>query len=77
MHIKASNELLDLINKDIEKDQQKLRKCIKNSKYEISLSKKVNMQRFEKYLNKTISYKVKILFEIENDIFNQRERINK
>lgn len=77
MHIKASNELLDLINKDIEKDQQKLRKCIKNSKYEISLSKKVNMQRFQKYLNKTISYKVKILFEIENDIFNQRERINK
>jgi hypothetical protein len=75
MHIKASNELLDLINKDIEKDQQKLRKCIKNSKYGISLSEKVNMQRYEKYLNKTISYKVKILFEIENDIFNQRERI--
>tara|TARA_R100000781_G_C4002953_1_gene100977 strand:+ start:214 stop:420 length:207 start_codon:yes stop_codon:yes gene_type:complete len=66
MNIKVSDELLILIKKDIEKDEKQLRKCIKNQKEQISLEKKVNMQRFQKYLGNKIYYARKKLFEIEN-----------
>jgi hypothetical protein len=66
MNIKVSDELLILIKKDIEKDEKQLRKCIKNQKEQISLEKKVNMQRFQKYLEVKIIHAQKKLFEIEN-----------
>jgi hypothetical protein len=69
MHIKVSKELLILINQDIQKNEKQLRKCIKNlknQKEQISLDKKVNMQRFQKYLEKKVCFMREILFEIEN-----------
>ena len=66
MEIKVSKELLILINQDIQKDEKQLKKCIKNSKYQMSLEKKVNMQRFQKYLEKKVCFMREILFEIEN-----------
>jgi topoisomerase IA-like protein len=66
MDIKVSDELLILIEKDIEKDEKQLRKCIKNQKEQISLEKNVNLQRYGKYLEKKISVMRSILFELEN-----------
>ena len=66
MEIKESDELLILIEKDIEKDEKQLRKCIKNQKEQISLEKNVNLQRYGKYLEKKISVMRSILFELEN-----------
>ena len=65
-NINVSNELLILINKDIEKDQRQLRKCIKSLRDIMSLDEKVNMQRFCKYLEKKIITSRTLLFEIEN-----------
>ena len=65
------NELIILIGDDIDKEKRKLRKCIKNIKDQINLEDKVNMQRFQKYLENKIYYARKKLLEIEIEIENK------
>lgn len=65
------NELIILIGDDIDTEKRKLRKCIKNIKDQINLKDKVNMQRFQKYLENKIYHARKKLFEIEIEIENK------
>jgi len=60
------NNLEIIIQKEIEKEKRQLRKIIKESKQQITLEKKVNMQKIQKYVENKISYMRKYLFQVEN-----------
>lgn len=60
------NALLILIQSDIDKYKRRLKKVLKELEYQITLEKKVNLQRYKKYLEIKISHARKEIFEIEN-----------